>query len=315
MNRKILRSYGRTAIGVLLCSCGTLVPAQAQWVVPPTPANQLSVSVAPTVTFNPATRLYEYDYAITNSSSSAQKAVVFALRVQNAGVTGTSPTGWSFSGYEARPIVAWSATDPAPDPPGFVDDGSLPMAAHPIGQGAVKSGFKLFSPDPPGTVTYYVKGEVPEPVLIDDPDLDPDSLNILDDDIEVDSAMGSTVGPVAVEAPQFFEGGRRPATDGFLVFVNLVDGDVRTNPTSIIVKFGARGDVVDRSTFRAELNGVDVTAAFVAASAPGDLAALFAVGSSPLKVGKNVLLTTVSGTISGTNRTAGDVDRVTFTVQ
>lgn len=221
--------------------------------------------------------------------------------------------GRSFGGYEARPIVAWAATEAAPDPPGFIDDDSVPLAAHSIAPSSAKSEFKLVSPDPPGTVTYYVKGEVPEPVPAEDADVD--ALPAFDADIEVDSVSGSTVGPVPVVAPEFFEGGRRPATDGFLVFVNLADGDIRTNPTSIIVKFGARGETVDRSSFRAELNGVDVTAAFVAASAPGDLAALFAVGSSPLQAGKNVLLTSVSGVIPGTSRTAGDVDRITFTVQ
>jgi hypothetical protein len=313
MNTTIWLKFVRKALGVLLLGLASAHHAQAQWIVPPTPANQLSVDVTPTVTFNPATGLYEYNYQVINSPSSAQKAVVFALRVQGNDFTGTAPTGWTFGGYEARPIVSWAATEAAPDPPGFVDDGSLPLAAHSIAANSAKSGFKLVSAHPPGTVTYYVKGEVPEAVLADGADAD--ALPAFDPDIEVDSVRGTTVGPVPVVAPEFFEGGRRPATDAFLVFVNVVDGDVRTNPTSIIVKFGARGETVDRSSFRAELNGVDVTAAFAAASAPGDLVALFTVGSSPLKVGKNVLLTSVSGIIPGTNRSAGDVDRVVFTVQ
>lgn len=310
MNRTI-SFITRSVVGVMLL--GLAAAAEAQWIVPPTPANQLSVNVTVTVVFNSVSGLYEYDYQIANSPSSAQKAVAFALRLQGTGLNGTAPTGWSFGRYEARPMVEWAATEAAPDPPGFIDDGSLPLAAHSIGPGAATSGFKLVSPDPPGTVTYYVKGEVPEPVLAEDGDAD--ALPAFDSDIEVDSVSGSTIGPVPVAAPEFFEGGRRPATDAFLVFVNLVDGDVRTNRTSIIVKFGARGETVDQSSFRAELNGVDVTAAFVAASAPGDLAGLFTVGSSPLKVGKNVLLTSISGIIPSTGRMAGDVDRVTFTVQ
>lgn len=307
----ISSSLGRTVMSVLVLALGFAGRTDAQWVVPPTPANQLSVNVSPTVTFNSATGFYEYDYELVNSASSLQKIVAFALRVPNGSMTATSPTGWTFGEYEARPIVEWSATEAKLD--GFVDDGfSIPPAAHPIAQNSAKSGFRLISADPPGTVTYYVKGEVPDPVLAPGGDAD---ASPFDADIEVDSVSGATVGPVPIVASEFFEGGRRPATDGFLVFVNLVDGDVRSNPTSIIVKFGARAETVDQSSFRAELNGVDVTGAFVGTSAPGDLAALFTVGSSPLKAGKNVLLTSVSGTIPGTDRTARDVDRVTFTVK
>lgn len=313
MNAILSFSFARTALWVSILIVGLASQSEAQWLVPPTPANQLSVTVSPTVTFNSATGLYEYDYQLQNAPSSAQKIVAFALRLPGPFSNASSPAGWSHEGYDARPIIEWSATEAAPDPPGFVDDGSIPPAAYPIHQGSSKSGFKLVSADPPGSISYYVKGEVPFAMVA--PGVDPDEMPPFDDDIEVDSVKGTTVGPVPVVAAEYFEGGRRPATDPFLVFVNLRDGDVRTNPTSIIIKFGAHGETVDRTTFHAELNGVDVTAAFTAVSAPGDLAALFAVGSSPLKVGKNVLLTTVAGTIPGTTRTANDVDRVTFTVQ
>ena len=39
------------------------------------------------------------------------------------------------------------------------------------------------------------------------------------------------------------------------------------------------------------------------------------MGTSPLEVGRNVLITSVDGVVPGTTRTATDVDRVTFTVQ
>lgn len=97
--------------------------------------------------------------------------------------------------------------------------------------------------------------------------------------------------------------------------MNIANDDIRTAPVGIIIKFSLNGEAVDRSTFRAELNRADVTAKFVPGGAPGDLVAVFDLDSSPLKLGRNVLLTTVSGLVPGTNRTASDVDRVTFFVQ
>ena len=84
---------------------------------------------------------------------------------------------------------------------------------------------------------------------------------------------------------------------------------------TIVIRFGIRGENVDGTTFTATLNGVDVTASFAAITGVGDRAALFSVGSSPLTLGKNVLLTGVDGIVPGTTRTARDVDRVTFTVK
>lgn len=287
---------------------------RAQWLIPPVPADQVSVTVTPTVTFETATGLYRYEYVLESATSSAQNVVAFALRVTSPASAQAPPTGWELFDSEIDPIMKWAATEAAPPPQGFVDDGfSLPPAARSIRPGGSLSGFTIVSADPPGEVTYYVQGETPLPRLA--PGVDPDSVPPYDRSIDTDSVRGTTVGPVAVVSPDFFEGGRRPATDAFLVFVNLSDGDTKTNPTSIIIKFGARGETVDRSTFRAELNRVDVTALFTTTSAPGDLAALFTAGSSPLVVGKNVLLTSVSGIVPGTDRTARDLDRLTFVVK
>jgi hypothetical protein len=168
--------------------------ASAQWLVPPTPANKVSVSVKSTVAFDATTGLYTYDYEITSKRSSAQKVVSFALRLEKRGSPVSSPRGWSFETYLGRPIVEWSATEAVPDPPGVKDDGGFPLAAYSIRPGASAKGFRFVSPDPPGTVTYYVRGEVPFAVV--KPGVDPDAMPPFDDDIEVDSVKGQTVGPV-----------------------------------------------------------------------------------------------------------------------
>lgn len=73
------------------------------------------------------------------------------------------------------------------------------------------------------------------------------------------------------------------------------------------------GETVERSTFSAVLNGVDVTSQF-RANSRGDVVAVFAPGSSAAQPGRNVLLLKVDGHILGTTRTATDADRFSFTL-
>jgi hypothetical protein len=94
-----------------------------------------------------------------------------------------------------------------------------------------------------------------------------------------------------------------------------VSGSVFRNPAPIALKFSLNGETVFRETLHITLNGVDVTTAFLPGPPDGaDLVGVFTVGSSPLQVGKNVLLTSVDGLKIGTTQRATDVDRMTFTV-
>jgi hypothetical protein len=63
--------------------------------------------------------------------------------------------------------------------------------------------------------------------------------------------------------------GRRPAVDTFLVFLNLVNGDTKSAPVGIVIRFGPNGETVDQTTFHATLNGTDVTASFLPGSQAG----------------------------------------------
>lgn len=88
---------------------------------------------------------------------------------------------------------------------------------------------------------------------------------------------------------------------------------MRHDPAPIALTLGA---TVNPATFHAELNGVDVTAAFLTPTAGGaDRVAFFVVGSSPLAFGSNVLAVSIDGTVPGTTRTATDRDRIAFTVK
>jgi len=287
--------------------------ATAQVIVPPTPGNLLSATASASVSFDPASGLYTYRYTLSNAASSQQKIWLFALQFTGRLVNPQSPSGWTFLEHDDRPIVSWAATEIGELPPDYIDDGNLPPNPYTVAQGASLVGFSFQSPDPPANVPFFAQGETKLPeVGEDDSDFPYEELV---HDFTQDSFNGSTVGPTPIDETQFFTGGRRPAVDSFLVFLNLSDGDARPAPAAIVVKLGIGGETVDPTTFRARLNGTDVTSSFVPNGQPGELVGLFDLGSSPLAAGRNVLLTSVEGLVPGTTRTASDVDRVTFTVQ
>ena len=302
------------AIAGLFAMAFVQTAANAQIIVPPTPGDQLSASVSTNVTFDSASGLYTYSYTLSNALSSQQDIWLFALQFTGAVVDPVSPSGWTFMQHDDRPIVSWAATETGPLPPDYIDDGNLPPSPFTVAEGATLAGFSFKSPDPPASVQFFAQGETQLPQVTEDlADLPSEGEEV--PDFTQDSFTASTIGPVPIDETQFFTGGRRPAVDSFLVFLNLVDGDTRTVPTAVIVKFGIGGETVNASTFHATLNGTDVTASFVPNGRPGELVAIFDLGTSPLAAGRNVLLTSVEGIVPGTTRTATDVDRVTFTVQ
>ncbi|MGI8402003.1 MAG: hypothetical protein ACR2NS_10445 [Gemmatimonadaceae bacterium] len=108
----------------------------------------------------------------------------------------------------------------------------------------------------------------------------------------------------------------------FLVFMNVDTlGTVLRTPAVIAVKFdNTSGDLPIRSSFRALLNGVDVTSLFRPGPSDGaDLVAVFELGAGkPLVVGSNTLKTFVTGLPStiGVNVYPSplDTDTIIFTV-
>jgi len=239
----------------------------------------------------------------------SQKCVVI-----NSPTLPVSPSGWTFMQHNDRPIISWAATDIGSLPLDYIDDGNLPSSPYTIASGATLTGFKFVSPDPPGNVTFFIQGDTKlTQVAGDCSDLPLEGSEI--PDFTQDSYTGSTVGPIPLDLSQFFAGGRRPAVDDFLVFLNLANGDVRTSPVGIVIKFAINGESVNQSTFNAKLNGTDVTASFLPGSESGELVGIFNFRTSPLVIGRNVLLISVDGIVPGTTRTATDVDRIVFTVQ
>lgn len=93
-------------------------------------------------------------------------------------------------------------------------------------------------------------------------------------------------------------------------------GTVLRDPAPIAIKLSANGETVFRETLRIELNGTDVTSAFLPGPADGaDLVAVFRSGASPLEVGRNVLVSSIEGLVPGRDRRAVDTDRIVFEVR
>ena len=286
----------------------------AQVIIPPEPGNKMSVTVDADVTFDSSSGLYKYTYKVISATTSLQEVWFFALDFPGDIINVASPGNWSFSAHDNTSVVSWAATGIGALPPDFVDDGNVVPSPFQIKPGQSLTGFSFYSPDPPGTARFFAQGFTKLPQVTGDVgDLPQEGEEI--PDFTHDSVTGPVSAPVPLTGGQPFPGGRRPAVDGLLGFVNITKNDTRTAPVAIILKFSLNGETVDPATFRATLNRADVTSSFVPGGAQGDLVAVFDLGSSPLQMGRNVLLTTISGIVPGTTRTASDVDRVTFFVQ
>ncbi len=154
---------------------------------------------------------------------------------------------------------------------------------------------------------FYVEGWVPVPAATEEGEIDEEDLPVFPDSAKA----GTTLGP-GLDDNIIFDGGRRPSVDGFLAFVGNENRETRTLPITIIVRFGVNGETVFPDTFTASLNRVDVTQDFIMTGNGDERVAFFELGSSPIVVGRNVLVTSVDGIVPGTTRTASDGDAFTF---
>ncbi len=277
-------------------------------------------TITPTGTYDPVTSLWTYTYTIQNGAAGTQD--IWKLWVRLGAWTSNTqvPPGWRFN---ARSQATF---DPAG--PGFMGTSFhaklqsqftgpfWPPSDFQIPPGQALSGFVIESPYPPGYARASAQGYAPVPFPPDPAD-DPAAYyasNPVPHDT-LNSQRRWTIGPTRYT--QVVTGGnRRPATDGFLGFMNLAEnGSVLIDPAPIALEFSLNGETVFRNTLRVTLNGVDVTSRFHPGPADGaDLVGLFFLGSSPLQLGKNVLLTEVEGIVPGTTRTGKDSDRITFTI-
>jgi hypothetical protein len=309
---KIMITQTRTLVHRLVVSVFMLLAASsfanAQVQVAPRPSNQVSVIVNTIVTQDSVSKLYTYNYTVQSGATSQQEVWFIAIEfsgdlrpsIQNA----KSPQGWSFGAHNDRQMVSWAATDVGPLPSNFVDDGSIVPSPFQIKPGQSLSGFSFQSPNPPASAITYIQGFTPLPVVVDS--ANSSAVADLTDqlkDFADDSIIGVAVAPQGNSATQ---PNSQKSTTGFISFLNFPDKGTWKSPVNISLKFSIDGETVNRSTFAASLNGVDVTTAFVPGMAPADLIGTFNVGSSPLQTGRNLLFVTVSGTLDGAQQSASE---------
>ncbi len=272
--------------------------------------------VETSVVRDPASHLFQYRYRVTNHPENPvgveQLWIMLAPEVRLIGKP-QSPTHWRGDRYNGHQAVSWWAADSRLFiPEDYVHDGhTIPPYGPFIQPGESMDGFAIQSFGAPVAGIGYTQTFRPLPWADDADELE--DLPFASDQPEDNGFQ------VEVQVPGFepgFVGNRRPAVDGFLVFVNLVEKDSYQGAALVVIRFGAGGEQVDTGSFRASLNRVDVTGRFAFDATYGGWAAWFRPGESPLRVGSNVLLTSVEGTVPGTfDRVARDTDRVNFSFE
>ena len=275
--------------------------------------SDINATISGTTTFDNNSGLYTYNYSITNYGGSPKVADEFHIPLRGASILNiTAPAGWEGTVNRAGTMMGWCACkeEGFVPPPGFIDDGRGIPSKFSVAPGATLSGFAFQSPYPPSPGTYYIGGWVPVPVEGID---FPVGQEPVIPDFPLNMKTGVLTGPL--KSDSIYLGGRRPAVDGFLVFANLKSGEAYPRPVIVDIIFSQNGETVTQSTFRATLNGSDVTSKFNVIDF-NRRRAVFDVGvGSPLIIGKNILSTSVQGTVPGSNKKATDVDKATFVVK
>lgn len=272
------------------------------------PSDRVRPVITTEVRYDEGTARWQYHWTVANGSDAEQDIIRFWLRFQAPpsadDVAMTAPAGWwtaPFAGGAIPGAVFGAVRDDE------VGDVWAPAAAQ-IPPGASLAGFATISAFPPGEARTYVQGYAPIPYL---PDGFDQETGVPHD--TTNSQRGWSAGPTQYGEVLTFGRGQQSDVNQFIGFLNLDDGIVRHDPAPIALKLGP---TVDLTTFHAELNRVDVTAFFHPGIAGGaDLVGYFAVGSSPLVFGRNVLVVTIDGVVPGTDRIATDRDRMMFQVE
>jgi hypothetical protein len=274
--------------------------------------SQVDVTSTSTVQYNAETGLFTYSYTFTNYTGAMREVNQIHLPLRGAAVLNVmAPTGWlALTSHEGSMLQWCACAEGGIDvPPGYVDDGRGLPSRYQIKPGQSLSGFSFESPFPFSPGAVYAGGWVP--ILVEGVDF-PDGQEPTSPPYPANMFLTAVAA-----APMFSEtleyGGRRPSVDGFLVFTSIKDGGVYKAPLLLDVSFGQLGELVDVKTFKAILNGIDITSQFLAVD-PKRRRTMLPIGLA-LKVGKNVLVTTVNGVVPGASRTAKDTDRLTFLIE
>lgn len=300
------------SILVIALSCTSSI---ADVLVPLERGNKLLANVNVVVTRNNTTGLYKYSYTVTNDSNSLQSATNFMIEIlaDTTVVNPTSPTGWEFSPNPDMPYVSWFAAgiDAADIPADW--DGEVLPSSYVIAPGEALSGFSFESIAGPQESQFYVQGWTPMPVVTGDLDELVEAGYNLNDRSPFVASRSQGMAPMVLNV---YSGNRRPATDGFVGYLNIGDRETRSAPTLIVGMFSLAGETVYPETIRAELNGVNITHLISPDSTyGGDFIINLTTENSNIVVGRNTLTVSVDGVVPNNGNTGTDADRITFFVE
>lgn len=298
-------------LAILLWLCWVwATPGRTEIIVPVIDQSRVEVTVSVDFEFDAATGLYTYRYRLTSGPGSELDVESFALKRWGKVLNPQAPAGWYAGDPAGRPFVNFYALEVEPLPPDYVDIGNIPPSSVSIKPGETLGGFSLRSPKGPKTLPFYAQGYAPLPQS----EYEGDFEGIHIPSFTENSFVGATIGPgrddfIVVAA------GSGPSVEGFLGLVGVDDGATLSPPVALTLRVALHGETVDRSSFAARLNTVDVTGSFRDTGNGGEMIAIFELADSPLEAGRNVLATSVAGTVPGTTRIETDEDSFTFIIE
>lgn len=264
-------------------------------------------------TYASATHLHTYHYTLTNPAGSAEPLDTLVVKLEPGVDVVTNfraPPGWRAFYSSEKGTVMWAATGYF-DPNAETPDGDIPPSDYALAPGGSLAGFSFDSFSPPGAGVAITQNYAP--LYTPQSDEEFDALENSPEFSRLPEDNGYRLTTVVPVPDTDWIGNRRPSVDGFLVFANVQDKATFQGSALVVFRLASAGESVDATTLRAYLNGADVTANFAWSSEYNGYAGSFALGTSPLKTGNNVLRTSVDGIVPGTtDRVATDTDRVTF---
>jgi hypothetical protein len=263
-----------------------------------TASDKVIPSTTVAVTYDSIAGRWHYNYVVSNGSSAAQQIKDVSMKFSGATDSIAGPSDWINFLIDTAAVVPGAAfMSLSQDFVNVVGGKTAAPGPSQIAPGQSLSGFSFVSPYPPGDARTYIRGYSAVPDL---PDTVEDFFEYPDD--STDAQRGWTLAPTRYT--QIITQGTQEATDlarsnRFLKFMNVdTVGTVLRAPAVIAVKFdNTSGDLPIRASFRALLNGTDVTSLFHPGPADGaDLVAVFELGAGkPLVLGTNTLKTYVTG--------------------
>lgn len=280
----------------------------------PQEADQLSASVSVRIEHDKKTDYYTYEYSVSNANSSLQTIDYVVIDISDLGsdvIDYSTPDGWRFGVHADRLYASWVAVEGVPEE--YVDDGGVPPSIHAIKPGRELSGFSITTQASPGEGKLYAQGYVPLPSVTNDVE----ELYAAGYEVQHFSKNSFAITTTVPIGDPVYSGNRRPGVDGFVGLVNIdPKNDVLTSPTNLIVRFSLANEMVYQESFKANLNGIDITDRFVPdSSGKGHLITTLIAGEDAAISGKNILLLSVDGDVPSSQqnaRKATDVDRIVF---